>query len=111
LLLLTFFVACSKVSDEDLRVAHIAAKNGAIIVDVRTSEEFAKKHIENAINIPIKKIKKLYDVIPKGKEIIVYCRSGSHSHIAAVFLQRKNRTVYDVGTQEDWQREISAVTK
>lgn len=109
--LLTFFAACSKVSDEDLRAAHIAAQNGAVIVDVRTPEEFAQNHVQNAINIPVEKIERLYYIIPKSKEIIVYCKSGSRSHVAAVFLQKKGRKVYDVATQKDWQREIPAAIK
>ena len=109
--LLALLGGCSKVSDEDLRAAHAAANNGAIIIDVRTPEEFSTKHISNAINIPVEKIDKLYALIPQNKEIIVYCRSGSRSHVAANYLKQKGRIVYDVATQGEWEREIPAVTK
>lgn len=100
------FIGCSNVSDEELRAAHIAYKKGAIIVDVRTKEEFEKRHIKNAINIPVQMIDKLYYTLPKNKEIIVYCRSGSRSSQAASYLRKKGRKVYDVATQNDWHRKV-----
>lgn len=59
-------------------------ENGAIIIDVRTTEEYNESHIENAINIPLDKI----DTIDYGKEekIIVYCASGVRSMEAAKTL-------------------------
>ncbi|MEA1982836.1 MAG: rhodanese-like domain-containing protein, partial [Campylobacterota bacterium] len=93
---LILLIGCSRVSDEDLRKAHTAYENGALIVDVRTVEEFKSRHIQNAINIPVQKLDKLYSSLPKDREIIVYCRSGSRSSMAAGYLRKKGRVVYDV---------------
>ena len=100
---------CSTVSDEELRAAHLAHERGALIIDVRSKEEFRVKHIQNAINIPIEVFEKSYSLIPKDKELIVYCRSGSRSAIAARFLKDKGHVVYDVATQGDWEREVPAI--
>ena len=104
--MLALFGGCSKVSDEDLRAARVAADNGAIVIDVRTREEFNAKHVQNAVNLPIHLLERYYAQIPKDKEIIVYCRTGSRSRAAAEFLEKKGRKVYDVATQEEWEREL-----
>lgn len=69
LLTLGMFTACSKVSDEVLIQARVAVKNGALIVDVRTPDEFRQKHINGAINLPIEAIMKGNILLPKDKEI------------------------------------------
>ena len=102
---------CSKVSDEDLLAAHDAYNNGALIIDVRTKEEFKDGHIKQAVNIPLQNLEKYYQYIPKDKEIIVYCRSGSRSSMAAEYLTERGRVVYDVATQGDWERKLPTLSK
>ena len=106
LLTLGLFTGCSKVSDEDLRAAHNAYDMGAVIIDVRSKEEFKEGHIPGATNIDLSILDKSYGRIPKNKELIVYCRSGSRSKVAAQFLRQQGWTVYDVATQGEWEREI-----
>ncbi len=110
--LFLLLIGCSKVSDEDLRVAHNAFDKGnAILIDVRTKEEFKEKHADQAVNIPVQLMERYYKYLPKDKEIIVYCRTGSRSHMAAQFLEKQGKKVYDVKTQEDWDRELPALEK
>ncbi len=108
LLLLTvgLFSACSKVSDEDLKKAREAVANGALIVDVRTPKEFSEKHIVGAVNLPIEEIMKGRINLPKNKEIVLYCRTGSRSSASAKVLKEQGWSVYDVATQSDWERKI-----
>jgi len=106
LLIIGLFSACSNVSDKDLIKARKAVKNGALIVDVRTPEEFKKKHVKNAINLPIKEIMKGKINLPNTKEIVVYCRTGSRSSTVAKVLREQGWSVYDVATQSDWERDI-----
>lgn len=106
LLSLIFILGCTKVSDEDLKKAREAVKNGALIVDVRTPKEYKQKHILDAINLPLENIMKGYINLPKNKEIVVYCKSGSRSAIGAKILQEKGWSVIDVATQGEWEREI-----
>ena len=109
--LLLFLGGCSKVSDEDLLAAHDAYNNGALIIDVRTKEEFKDGHVKKAVNIPLQNLEKYYQYIPKDKEIIVYCHSGSRSAMATEYLRKQGRTVYDVATQGDWERELPVLAK
>ena len=54
------------------------------IVDVRSPEEFADGHIENAINIDINSgiFRSEIDKLDKDKKYLVYCRSGNRSQRA-----------------------------
>lgn len=89
--------------------AREAVKNGAIIVDVRTPEEFKQKHIKGAINIPIDTImKRGITTISKDKELVLYCRTGSRSSVSARVLKEQGWRVHDVATQGEWEREIKA---
>jgi phage shock protein E len=103
---LSLFTGCTKVSDEEILAGRKAMQNGAMMIDVRSQKEFNKGHIEGAVNIPIAYVDKMFNSIPRDKELIVYCRSGSRSAVAARLLREQGWTVYDVATQEDWVREI-----
>jgi len=107
-LMVFFFNTCSKVSDKELRDARNAVENGALIIDVRSREEFKEGHAKDSVNIPVQLIEKYYKHIPKNKEIVVYCRTGSRSSYATTFLRSKGRTVYDMVNQEEWQRELKS---
>jgi len=63
-------------------------------------------HIQGSINIDISVLNKSFTQIPRKKEIIVYCRSGSRSRMAKNFLTKQGWTVHDVATQGEWEREI-----
>lgn len=64
-------------------------KRGAIIIDVRTHEEFAGGHIKNSKNIPLQIIEtKINNIIAMNKPIIVCCRSGMRSGQANAILKR-----------------------
>lgn len=59
-------------------------ENGAIIIDVRTADEYNEGHIANSINIPVDNINEI--TYEKDTKIIVYCASGVRSANAAKAL-------------------------
>jgi len=80
-----------------------------IIIDARTEEEFAEGHIENAILIPEYEIKDRAEKELPDKDalILVYCRSGRRSKIAAEELVKLGYTnVKEFGGIIDWEYEI-----
>lgn len=80
-------------------------EQGAKIYDVRTAQEYAEGHFEQALNWPVEKIQagELPDA-PKDAKIFVYCRSGNRSSIAASTLKDKGYTnVIDLGGLTDVQ--------
>ena len=60
-----------------------------LILDIRSSDEFAKGHIKNAMNIPLAELKNSLDKVKKFSErpALIYCNSGSTSLKAARILQ------------------------
>ena len=48
----------------------------SMIIDVRPESEYKKKHILNAINIPMEDLESSYNALPRNKLIILYCKSG-----------------------------------
>lgn len=73
---------------------HSAADtNTPIIVDVRTSREFARGAYPNAINIPLDELEERIDEFgPLTRKITVYCASGARSEYAKEILERKGFT-------------------
>ena len=89
--------------------ALMGSESGYIIIDARTQEEYDQGHIPGAILIPEYEIadraeKELPD---KEQLILVYCRSGRRSKIAAEELVKLGYTnVKEFGGIIDWKYEI-----
>ena len=80
-----------------------------IILDTREQDEFDEGHIPGAILIPYTEIEnKAIELMPdKDKLILVYCRSGRRSKIAAESLAKLGYTnVKEFGGIIDWPYEI-----
>ncbi len=55
----------------------------AVLLDVRTKEEYAQGHIEQSINLPLQKIEEAPSIISdRQTPVFVYCRSGARSETA-----------------------------
>lgn len=79
-----------------------------ILLDVRTPEEFAERHIPGAINIPNETIGSEAPEALKNKAqlILVYCRSGRRSKEAAEKLALLGYTnIAEFGGINDWKGE------
>ena len=109
LLALGLFTGCTRVDDETLRAAHSAVDSGAVIIDVRTTKEYAQKHVSGALNIPVEEISKSVARVPRDKELVIYCASGNRSAHATAILRQKGWTVFDVATQGEFERELPPV--
>ena len=77
---------------------------GARLLDVRTPGEFAGGHIPGAILIPVQEIeRRVNELEPKDKPIVVYCASGGRSASAAHFLTLSGyKEVFDLGGIGNW---------
>ena len=82
------------------------SEDGYVILDVRTPEEFAERHIEGAILIPDYEIGEKAESILTDKDqlILVYCRSGRRSKNAANELATLGYTnIREFGGINDWK--------
>ena len=92
----------------DAAIAMMEEASGYVILDVRTSEEFAEKHIPNAINIPNEAIgtADIPELPDKDQLILVYCRSGNRSKQASQKLADMGYTnVVEFGGINSWPGE------
>ena len=84
-------------------------ENGYVILDVRTQEEYDEAHIGGAILIPDYEIAVKAESLLKDKNqlILVYCRSGRRSKLAASELVSLGYTnIKEFGGIIDWPYEI-----
>ncbi len=65
-------------------------EKGAILLDVRSPQEFEEGHLENAVLVPEYEIKEKINAIVSNKmqTIIVYCSTGHRSQKAQLILQK-----------------------
>lgn len=97
---------CSGVSSDaaDSEVAEAATTLDAIIIDVRTPEEFAAGHLDGAMLIDIKDASfdaKIAALDPNA-EYIVYCRSGNRSAQAVARMREAGiANITDLGSLEN----------
>jgi len=85
-------------------------KKDLVIIDARTESEFAEGHIPNAILIPEYEISERAEDLIADKDtlILVYCRSGRRSKIAAEALVELGYTnVKEFGGIITWKYEIT----
>ena len=84
----------------------ITEHRAGLILDVRSTEEYAEGHIPGAINIPHDQLSSRLAEIGahKNKEIVLYCRSGRRVGIAADILQAAgfNRLLHLAGDMSGW---------
>jgi rhodanese-related sulfurtransferase len=75
---------------------------GAIIVDVRSPQEYAGGHVKGSKNIPLDKISGEIEAIKKwNKPVITCCASGMRSGSAASILKNNGVEAYNAGP---WQK-------
>ena len=92
----------------DEAITMMEEESGYIILDVRTPEEFADKHIPGAINIPNETIstEEIPELQDKDQLILVYCRSGNRSKQASEKLAALGYTnIVEFGGINDWPGE------
>ena len=92
----------------DEAITMMEEDSGYIILDVRTPEEFAEKHIPGALNIPNETIgtEESPELPNKEQLILVYCRSGNRSKQASEKLVALGYTnIVEFGGINDWPGE------
>ena len=119
LLLMMFLAACGQTTGEReavyMNITATEAKEimdsetGYVILDVRTEEEYAEGHVPGAILIPDYEIEaRAEEELPdKNQMLLVYCRSGRRSKLAAEALVELGYTnIYEFGGIIDWPYDV-----
>jgi hydroxyacylglutathione hydrolase len=59
-----------------------------LVLDVRTPREWATKHIESSVNIPLNHLQERIAEVPRDRRVAVHCAGGYRSSIAASILHQ-----------------------
>ena len=87
--LITFFLNSAQGTSADILKVKEWIQKGALIVDVRTQEEFNSGNYKGSINIPLAELENNLKIFgSKEQFIIVYCRSGNRSGQAKMILEK-----------------------
>ena len=73
--------------------------NNAILLDVRSPQEYRERHLQGSINIPLYNLEDEVEEKIQNKQntIIVYCQSGGRSKKACEILSyKKYKSVYNI---------------
>ena len=74
-------------------VKEYSTTDGAVLLDVRTPDEYRQGHIPGSKNVPLQSISKVAGMIDnKSTPIFVYFLSGARSHQAAAILKQMGYT-------------------
>jgi sulfur dioxygenase len=110
-------VAAAKQQIVEIDVAkskQLIAEGHLVLIDTREESEYAAGHIENAILIPRGmlefKIGNTPELADKSKAVLMYCRSGNRSALAAQTMQQLGYTnvLSMAGGYEAWKKSQTA---
>lgn len=99
----------TKITHEQAK--HLIDNENAVLIDVREEEEFAVNHASGAVLLPVDSIDEdsaKQIISDKTDNVIVYCRSGNRSALAATRLDKLGYTnLYDAGSLAGWPYGLS----
>ena len=88
-----------------------AEAENAVLLDVRTPQEYGEGHIPGSKNVPLQTLDKVRSVVEnKDAELFVYCYSGARSKQATVVLGQMGYTnVRNIGGIAAYQGKVESV--
>ena len=76
-------------ADINTGVEEYEKNDGAVLLDVRTIEEYRDGHIDGSVNIPLDRISSVENTVKdKSTPLYVYCLSGGRSGQAVSYLKQ-----------------------
>ena len=93
-----------KRADINAGVEQYRSTSGAVLLDVRTAEEYAGGHIPGSGNVPLGKLEGVDQIAKKDTPLFVYCYSGARSASAAAELEGNGyESVRNIGGIAGWR--------
>lgn len=68
--------------------AELASPTPPLVVDVRTLGEWERGHLEGAVHLPVDDVRFDHASLPKGRRLVLHCRSGFRAHLALRTLRQ-----------------------
>jgi hydroxyacylglutathione hydrolase len=66
----------------------LASADPPLLLDVRNPREWAARHIDGSVNVPLNHLQERIAEIPRNRRIAVHCAGGYRSSIAASILHQ-----------------------
>lgn len=90
-------------------IAAFRKEKNAVLVDVRTQEEYNERHINGSINIPLQTIEKIrLQIKDLSTPLYVHCQSGARSARAVHLLRQMGySSVADIGGISHYTKETT----
>jgi rhodanese-related sulfurtransferase len=79
------------------KIEELLQTGAAVIIDVRTPEEFSGGHVAGSKNIPLSEIPMHVNELKAMKNIVLCCASGGRSQNAAYYLQQQGVDCHNGG--------------
>jgi phage shock protein E len=101
LVLTILYVLYKRSGQIPVKVADEHVKNGALVIDVRSSREFESGHLAQAMNMPLDEIEThaLSQIKNKRQVLLLHCQSGIRSRMAVKRLEKIGyQNVYNMGS-------------
>lgn len=96
-------IATARLITTDELVERLGTPHEPLLLDVREPSEHAEWRIAGSRNIPLAELPVRLDEVPAAREVVVYCRSGRRSGVAARVLVDAGRNVRDLdGGMQAW---------
>ena len=100
-LVLVAFFGLKRLGLVSAEAARTYLKQGALVVDVRTAEEFKAGHLPNVVNMPLGELQSTLPrrVTDKSQVLLLHCLSGTRSGLAKGQLKRLGyANVFNLGS-------------
>lgn len=107
---MAFPIFCNKTAT-DAGVEKFRTTPDAVLLDVRTPDEYRDGHIPESLNVPVNDIRSIIDLIPdRDTPIFVHCRSGMRSAKAALALKKLGyKNVTNIGGVLDYHGNLEKI--
>lgn len=76
----------------------------AVLLDVRSEQEYQEGHLEGSINLPVNRIPTIS--LPKENPVFVYCLSGGRAGRAVTFLNKMGYDAVNIGGIADYKGKL-----
>ena len=97
-----------KAPDINQGVNEYRASPGALLLDVRSAQEYREGHIPGSVNLPLREINRIEELADsKADPLFLYCLSGARSRQATAMLQEMGyEEVHNIGGILDYKGKV-----
>ncbi len=112
--LLAAFTFLNQLNALTVETVHEYMRKGAKVIDVRTAEEYAERHLPMAVNIPLDDLRERIGKVAPNKEtvLLLHCQGGGRSGTGTRVLKKMGyKNVFNLGSFEQAEQALAGTKK